>query len=796
MFAIKGKKAIMFSLLSRFLQSLSKKPKAIMVAVIAISLVCIYPVMNLRWELQLSDMLENQRKSPSEEELKAGRLLPLTLVLESKDTSELLLFASSLEKELKKLPSVRFCSYYIDKDFYEKNQLLFLSPKDLNFIYQRLVEAKEEIQKRQNPFIVQLEENENFINADSLEKKYKAKFRNIFRAEEGTVRLFDIFPNINTSSLDTARFFVSSIKKVVESIQPEGISIQYTGYAQKVIQTGKTLLPEAKKAGVITAFFIAILLLIAFFRQPQLIVPAGLPIALSIYWTLGCSYFLYGRITLFSLLLAIILPGLATQHVTHIFSRYAEERKKGLNSSLSLESAILGIGPVAAASAMATAALFFSLSFVPYKGLQELGTLGAIGALLNWILCSTITPAFLRLTQKKQAFILFGKITPETLTKKTIRFSKRIKIPVILLTLFTLFLLSNGIVPKFHYNFAETEMNAYNQADSVVKQKREFFHDPIIIQFPDEISNEKFVERFSNGKEDGKYKTINNIYIIGNLLPTNQRYKLQQISNIKELLNDPIYNKISGKDSLRIEHLKNHLNVSEVTEDDLPPSFKQFFSLQKGKETYAFVLPAESADDGLFCRRLERDLKELSNDKPLLMEGQALIHAQTLNQILPYIFRSILFAIASIFLILLLYYNKFSYTLFTLFPPIIAFVWILGFINLFEIKLSMYSALAFPLLIGMSLDGSLHFWNHYLSKQTGSAMDIVRRYGLSIAISQLTSFIGVYSLLSSSHLGLQSIGQVSFIGALSIAIANFVIFPILAIMLDDYRLRKTKEKHS
>ena len=94
-----------------------------MVAVIAISLICIYPVMNLRWELQLSDMLENQRKSPSEEELKAGRLLPLTLVLESKDTSKLLLFASSLEKELKTLPRVRFCSYYIDKDFYEKNQL-------------------------------------------------------------------------------------------------------------------------------------------------------------------------------------------------------------------------------------------------------------------------------------------------------------------------------------------------------------------------------------------------------------------------------------------------------------------------------------------------------------------------------------------------------------------------------------------------------------------------------------------------------------------------------------------------
>ncbi|MEE0877632.1 MAG: MMPL family transporter, partial [Fibrobacteraceae bacterium] len=423
---------------------------------VIISIACIYPVLNLRWELQLSDMLQEDSRYPKTENLNSGKLLPLSLVLESSDTLLLKQFAASLDEELQKQSFVRFCSYYVDMDFYKKNQMLFLSTKDLNFLYQGLLAVKDDIASQQNPFIVQLEEKK-FINTDSLEQKYRNKFRNVFKNTSGTVRIFDVFPNINTDILDSARFFVSSIKKTVAQLKPENVQVSYTGHAEKVIQTGRALLPEAKKAGVVTAIFIAILLLIAFFRQPQLILPAGIPISLSIYWTLAVSYLLYGRICLFSLLLAIILPGLAAQHVTHIYTRYAEERRKGLNSALSLESAILGISPVSAVSAMTTAALFLSLSLVPFKGLQELGILGAICALFNWVLCSTITPALLRLSQKKKEFLLFGKISPEELqVKKNIPY-KKIRIPLFILTAFTLLLISNGIFPKFHYNFAKTE---------------------------------------------------------------------------------------------------------------------------------------------------------------------------------------------------------------------------------------------------------------------------------------------------------------------------------------------------
>ena len=92
----------MFSFFSRLLQSLSRKPKAILIAVVIISIACIYPVFNLRWELQLSDMLQEDSRYPKTEDLKVGKLLPLSLVLESSDTLLLGQFAASLEKELQK----------------------------------------------------------------------------------------------------------------------------------------------------------------------------------------------------------------------------------------------------------------------------------------------------------------------------------------------------------------------------------------------------------------------------------------------------------------------------------------------------------------------------------------------------------------------------------------------------------------------------------------------------------------------------------------------------------------------
>ena len=49
----------MFSLLQRILRSALKHPKAVLAVTLAITVLSIYPIRNLKWELRMIDMLPN-----------------------------------------------------------------------------------------------------------------------------------------------------------------------------------------------------------------------------------------------------------------------------------------------------------------------------------------------------------------------------------------------------------------------------------------------------------------------------------------------------------------------------------------------------------------------------------------------------------------------------------------------------------------------------------------------------------------------------------------------------------------
>ena len=154
---------------------------------------------------------------------------------------------------------------------------------------------------------------------------------------------------------------------------------------------------------------------------------------------------------------------------------------------------------------------------------------------------------------------------------------------------------------------------------------------------------------------------------------------------------------------------------------------------------FAFVFATIGLNDGLICRKFSNEVKGILSlsKEPYSVTGPAIIRADILDLTLPYINRTIIVAIFAVFILTLLLYNKLSYSLFVLTAPIISFVWMLSSISFLDIKLSAYSALAFPLLIAISVDGSLQFWNVYFERTKTSAFLILNRIGPSIFISQI-----------------------------------------------------------
>ena len=101
----------------------------------------IYPVQNLRWELQLQDALTSQGSSSlyyQEIEQKFGALGSLTVVMQSNDSALNYKAAHDLYRYLSVDSTIHFVEFETDIEFYKKHSLLYIEESDLDTVANRI----------------------------------------------------------------------------------------------------------------------------------------------------------------------------------------------------------------------------------------------------------------------------------------------------------------------------------------------------------------------------------------------------------------------------------------------------------------------------------------------------------------------------------------------------------------------------------------------------------------------------------------------------------------------------------
>ncbi|MBR6378652.1 MAG: RND transporter [Fibrobacter sp.] len=807
---------MMFSLVTKIIKRATQYPIAILVFSLILALLSIYPVENLRWELQLQDALTSKGSSPlyyHEIEEKFGALGSLTVVLQSPDSALNYSAAQKLYQKLSKDTSIHFVEFETDIEFYKKHSLLYIEETDLDTIESRIRKLQEKITLDHNPLYVDVsgeitdsaESNKDkgfqpTIDFTDLENKYFTILSKTHASSDGTVRVVDIYPKNSLSDLRANRILHGKVKNFFKD-NPDyaSIKVYYTGKVYDTIQTGRTLLPEAKFAGKITALFILLLFIIHFYKQPQLILVSAIPVGLPILYTLALAWLLYGRINVFTLLLALVLPGQACQIITHILNRYFIERTRNLNPKLCIESAVLGIGPSTAVSAGIMASIFICLIIVPVAGIRELGVLGAIGSLLNWSFTLLISTSLLQLFQRKKAF-----------TVNSFRFQRVFKITLlsyrtngIIITILSILslgaLIYGGVNLKFLYDFRQTELPREERiADSLIAQTGFPQYDPVIVMMSKDNSDELY-KRFKELKSSGKIPRIESLYTLSAFSPKNQIHKKEKLKKIQDFFTNDVLQQLDSTERLNVSKISEILYRFNFDEDEQPENIRKKFSDINGNAgAFAFIFSNINPENGLECRRLARDLSLLNSadESSYKMTGVPVFRAKFLDLVLSNVDKTIFLGSVLVWFFLLFFYNRFSRAIFTILPSVFAMSWLLALINVLGIKLSVYSTIAFPILIGASVDGSIQLWTAYYEKRKGTALTLLQGKAFSISISQMASMIGTYGLLMSSHPGLKSIGQISFIGLICISIAQFALFSLIAGSLDNYRILQRQKKEN
>ena len=803
----------MFSIFAKIIKKLATYPKIILTVFLAIGLLSIYPISHLRWDLQLQDTITSAREPSNVQKIEDafGGLGSLIVILQSKDSAANYRIAKDLAQKMQQSPSVHFADFETDIDFYKQNKFLYASENDIDIMVHRIEELKHDYIMKNNPLFIDLksaidsitqttsEQREQLLS--DLEKKYFDKLAISHSNKTGTIRIVEIYPTHSISDLQANRNLLYEVKTQLENEnKPSDLRIHFAGKVYESVQTGRRLLPEAKMVGIVTTILIILLLILHFFRQPQLIFISALPIATPIVTTLACSYLFYGRINLFTLLLAIVLPGQALQIINHVLNRYFLEREQNLSPQLCIESALLGIGPSTAVSSFAFAALFACLILIPLPGLQELGVLGSTGCILNWAITLLFSTALLQVTQRKKPFsIRHAQIHHEC---KISMLSNRVNwiIFSIIIAASLVGLYIGGTRLHIRNDFSATEINYKDVTiDSLIAQTGFLNKTPIIVMLPDKAESETLLEQFNKLKENGAISTVNSIFTLAQFSPNLQQRKMEKLRQLHNMVTKEFREALSKSELENLEKVEQALEFDEGDEFEPPEYIAKKFRDKQGKQgRFAFIFTDIPENFGNEVTKLYNELHQIIgiDNGTYLIAGIPITRAIFLDRITNHIRRPLQAGGVLVFLFLLVYYNRFSRALFTALPSVFATSWFLAALNFFDVKISAYSALTFPILMGASVDGSLQFFTAYYEKQKGTALTILRDRFFTIFLSQMAAFIGTYGMLVSSHPGLRSMGYVSLTGLICIFIAQFTIFPLIAGSLDQYRLRQKRKKEA
>jgi predicted RND superfamily exporter protein len=227
------------------------------------------------------------------------------------------------------------------------------------------------------------------------------------------------------------------------------------------------------------------------------------------------------------------------------------------------------------------------------------------------------------------------------------------------------------------------------------------------------------------------------------------------------------------KDKLDI--LRANVNTRPMVLTDLPPNLVHRFVGRNGLYMIR-VFPSEDIWEPTFLGRFVDDLKSSDPDA-------------TGDPVTLYIFtqafrdgciKAAFYAVAFIFIFLLLTFRSFRSTFLVLTPLFVGTLWTLGFMHLFDINLNLANSIFLPLIVGAGVEYGviiMYRWRQREEGKTGVVLPFSTAMGVILA--GLTTTVGFCSLCVSSHQGIFSLGLLTTIGSLCILAASIFFLPAL-----------------
>jgi len=628
--------------------------------------------------------------------------------------------------------------------------------------------------------------------------------------------------------LDLARSLVDSLETRFPNVQA-GITGRPALAADEVQRSSK----DMTLASILAVIGVSIVFML-FFRgvvRPLLTV---LSLLLGVAWAAGFATLAIGQLNLVSSVFGVILVGIGIDFGIHLLARYQQVLATSGDVEAALEDALLHSGRGNLTAAFTTATAFYASLLTDFEGLAQLGIIAGSGVLLCGLSMLLVLPAalyrldrgkkpeglrplpvfkgldglsaspgwtlgvvlvltvlgalgarwvpweedLLKLQSQDEESVQWERVLLETDTSTWVTASLVDSVPAALERHAELLALEPVARVESVASFLGPEAKKTHARVQAIGVALGPLSTP---ELEPQVKGPRLaeaLERFGTGLEDLAEVTISNglaeqtaaiLALAERALELAER--VPAASPALDLLQTGLLSRVHA----RARRLTTLLAPPGWTLESIPAWIRSRLVGKRGQlAVYAF--PRESVWVPESMTRFLAAIKEVDPE----VTG-ATVSVSESSQVLRDAFATMTGVTAVAILVLLLLEYRHWRGLIALIPLCVGGLWFLGAMGALGVSFNMANFFIVSVLIGLGVDDGVHMLNRSLEDPEGSLVG--HSTGTGVILSSLTTMVGFGTLMTSSHVGIASMGKVMSLGAGMLLLSALVAQPALSRLL-------------
>lgn len=711
-----------------------------------------------------------------------------------------------------------------ETDVLKNNALYFASMNELNDIEDYLQDEIASSNEEANPFLIDFEEEEEDTSdneIESLEESYNAIIPPEYDVnQDSTILLVHLAPTGSRSNLNYLENLFVKYDSLVTAMQPqtynEEMEVRYTGRNKRHLVQIQSIMKDVTRSFATGISSVILLVTLYFFikkyvnyrrgdkasqrhgfwahviRIPVPFLLIGIPLIISLAWTFGITYGVLGILNTMTSVLFVILFGMGIDYGIHFYARYIELRSDGLSVEKAIYETYDNTGSAIAVSGLTTAFSLLILIIAKFRGFSEFGFIAGTGIILALFCMLFVLPALLVVFEKWNWILVNKNVVATGSPGSKYRFPYARTLVAIGLIL-SVAIVANSDKLNFQYDFGELEpeYEEYLEFRRLASQaEQDYAHNPAYLLADSREQAAEIVDSLRyRMRSDTTSPTILEVESLTERYPETQQEinaKLDQIAQIRELLNDPV---IQAQEDVQLDKLRRAAQTTEpLAMDSIPSYFKSRFITESGEVgNFVIVYPSVGLSDGRMSIAFKNDVGKvtLSNGEEVYAASTSIIAAEMLELMrneAPWMVGA---TFVMVFLLMYLSFRSFRWTLIAMMPLVLGLLMLFGIMMVTGMMFNLYNLVVLPAILGIGEDNGVHIAARYREEGKHNMWDVLSSTGQHITIGSLTTILGFSGLLFTNHPGLRSLGTMAVIGIGMTLITALTFLPALIQWLED-----------